>query len=424
MKLVVFAHTPPPHHGQSYMVAQMLAAFGPDAPQTRVDTPAEHLECFHINAQLSDDMEDVGRVRVGKLFRLLRYCFAAIACRFRTEAKVLYYVPAPGKRGALYRDWIVMALCRPFFDRLVLHWHAVGLGEWLDEEAQAWERGLTLLLLGRADVSIILAEANRADAARLEPKLIEVVPNGIPDPCLHFEQEVVPRRKARSAARSQLLKGQGSVPGKTTEDDPRIFRLLFLAHATREKGLFDALEAVAIANRRCAEQGLPVLVQLTVAGTFASAEERGDFERRCSQSEFQTVRFIAQNSALAGLEAVPVVRTLGFVAGEEKPRLFAMADAYCFPTYYHAESFGLVLIEAMAAGLPVIATRWRAIPELLPPDYPFIVEPREPAQIAERLLTLVRAEMDGRELRNRFLAHFTAEHHVRLLRAALLRADE
>ena len=28
MKLLIFAHTPPPHHGQSYMVQLMLAGFG------------------------------------------------------------------------------------------------------------------------------------------------------------------------------------------------------------------------------------------------------------------------------------------------------------------------------------------------------------------------------------------------------------
>ena len=31
MKLLVFAHTPPPHHGQSYMVKLMLDGFGGDA---------------------------------------------------------------------------------------------------------------------------------------------------------------------------------------------------------------------------------------------------------------------------------------------------------------------------------------------------------------------------------------------------------
>ena len=39
--------------------------------------------------------------------------------------KIFYYVPAPGKRVALYRDWLVMFICRPFFSGVILHWHAV-----------------------------------------------------------------------------------------------------------------------------------------------------------------------------------------------------------------------------------------------------------------------------------------------------------
>jgi phosphatidylinositol alpha-mannosyltransferase len=48
------------------------------------------------------------------------------------------------------------------------------------------------------------------------------------------------------------------------------------------------------------------------------------------------------------------VRFLGYVSAAELPNLFASADVFCAPATY-AESFGIVLIEAMAAGLPVVA---------------------------------------------------------------------
>src|SRR5216684_2146980 len=37
MKLLVFAHTPPPHHGQSYMVQVMLEGFGGDRRRSRME---------------------------------------------------------------------------------------------------------------------------------------------------------------------------------------------------------------------------------------------------------------------------------------------------------------------------------------------------------------------------------------------------
>lgn len=81
----------------------------------------------------------------------------------------------------------------------------------------------------------------------------------------------------------------------------------------------------------------------------------------------------------------PSVSYRGFVSGEEKARLFCESDVFCFPTYYPGETFGLVIAEAMAFGLPVLTTKWRGLPELLPPSYPWIVEPRSPERLAEAL---------------------------------------
>ena len=141
MKLLVFAHTPPPHHGQSYMVQLMLSGFGGDHRRSQpmmldwqsTPSPKEFgLECYHVNARLSQKLEDIGDLRIGKFILLLGYCAQAIWCRFRYGVTNFYYIPAPGKRSALLRDWMVMLICRPFFKRIILHWHAAGLAKWLE----------------------------------------------------------------------------------------------------------------------------------------------------------------------------------------------------------------------------------------------------------------------------------------------------
>src|ERR1700761_1328840 len=149
MKLLVFAHTPPPHHGQSYMVQLMLDGFGGDARrqhgangtqngkangQSNGAAKVESIECYHVNARLSRGLEDVGEFQGTKLLLIIWFCLQAIWIRFRYGVKNFYYVPAPGKPVALYRDWLTMALCRPFFKRVILHWHAAGMGKWLETE--------------------------------------------------------------------------------------------------------------------------------------------------------------------------------------------------------------------------------------------------------------------------------------------------
>jgi hypothetical protein len=73
------------------MVQLMLEGFGGDQRKTRdphsdkaTSGSAEPLECYHVNARLSQNLEDIGDLRVGKFILLLWYCLQAIWCRFRT----------------------------------------------------------------------------------------------------------------------------------------------------------------------------------------------------------------------------------------------------------------------------------------------------------------------------------------------------
>src|SRR5664279_6480590 len=75
MKLLVFAHTPPPHHGQSYMVKLMLDGFGGDCRKRRQRAPNPFgIECYHINARFSRGLEDIGEFQSLKLARLFFRC--------------------------------------------------------------------------------------------------------------------------------------------------------------------------------------------------------------------------------------------------------------------------------------------------------------------------------------------------------------
>jgi glycosyltransferase involved in cell wall biosynthesis len=413
MKLLVFAHTPPPHHGQSYMVQLMLEGLGGDHRKSRpasagtsapsAAAASDHeIVCYHVNARLSKKLEDIGDLRVRKVLLLLGYCLEAIWCRFRYGVKNFYYIPAPGKRSALYRDWMVMLLCRLFFKRLILHWHAAGLAKWLETVVQIRSRSLTYRMMKQADLSIVLSKFNRADAEKLYPRQIKVVSNGIPDPCPEFATEVLPRRKARFAARHRLLSGDTLGPEdlKDTGGDPQLVKILYLAHCMREKGLFDALDGVILANRQLAERRSPVSLRLLVTGSFVHADEKTEFDR-----------------ALGQPGVADMVQYLGFVSGDQKKHLLLTADLFCFPTYYQNENQPVNLIEALAYGLPILTTRWRSLPELFPPNYHGLVDVRSPEQVAGGLLLLMANEA-GEGFREAFLRAFTLEHYLSSLAQA------
>jgi glycosyltransferase involved in cell wall biosynthesis len=345
-------------------------------------------------------MEDIGSMRPQKFLILFGHCLHAIWCRFRYGARVLYYVPAPGKQSAMWRDWLVMSLCRPFFDQVVLHWHASGMARWLQTAVQMRTRRVTYRTLGKANLSIVLSDYGRLDAEKLLPSCVTVVGNGIPDPCPEFSEVVLPRRRARFAARRLLNAGQPIPPEVMHQAgrSPQLFQVLFMGHCTREKGLFEALEGVVRARQRLGERGCPISVKLVVAGAFMKPEEEEEFRSLC---------------AAHGRE---VVEHVGFVSGEPKRQLLIQSDLFCFPS--HLESFGLVLAEAMAFGLPIITTRAGALPEVMAHDHRGLVDVKAPDQIADKVLQMMDAE-PYQELRHRFETQFTVEKHLTRLASSL-----
>lgn len=77
--------------------------------------------------------------------------------------------------------------------------------------------------------------------------------------------------------------------------------------------------------------------------------------------------------------------------------LYHQADLFVMPTY--AEPFGWVFIEAMAAGLPVIATRVNAIPEIVcHQETGFLIQPGDRAELAGRISQLIENRNLAREM--------------------------
>jgi glycosyltransferase involved in cell wall biosynthesis len=373
-KVLVFAHVPPPHHGQSQMVKHLVEG---------LKDGQRGIEIYHVDARVSANTEDIGKPRRMKALVLVKYVAQAWYWRFRSNVRVFYYIPSPPKRVSLYRDWLVLGACRLVYPHLVFHWHAVGLGEWLRDHARPWERRISSWLLDAADLSITLSEMTSADAGMLAPKAIEVVPNGIVDPCPDFDSALRHRRTDReSTIQRAMPAGSGE---KTT------VTLLYLSLCTADKGVLDSVRALICANNLLQTCGSGVRLKLRVAGEFISEAVRREFD---------------QLSAESG-----AVEYIGFLNGPEKAAEFRNADVFLFPSYYANEGQPLSLVEAMAWGLPVVTTRWRGIPELVPAEYPGLVAPRDPEGCARGILAILGRDFGG-VFRERFLSRYTINRHL------------
>ncbi|HET8777798.1 MAG TPA: glycosyltransferase family 4 protein [Candidatus Limnocylindria bacterium] len=105
----------------------------------------------------------------------------------------------------------------------------------------------------------------------------------------------------------------------------------------------------------------------------------------------------------------PAVEFVGEIGGQAKRDLLARARALLFPIDW-AEPFGLVMIEAMATGTPVIAFRSGSVPEVIEDGVNgFIVDDVEGAVAAVGRL----GELDRATVRQSFERRFTAERMAR-----------
>lgn len=82
------------------------------------------------------------------------------------------------------------------------------------------------------------------------------------------------------------------------------------------------------------------------------------------------------------------VRYRGPLAPEQVVPTLAQYDCLLLPTYHPGEGYPGVVLEAYLAGLPVICTRWRALPEIVDEMCGILIAPRSPEQLARAMRSL------------------------------------
>lgn len=388
--LLVFASVPPPEHGQSRMVATMLEAL------------EEGREVIHVDARFSFEMAELGSGLVGKMIRALGYMRQALLATWRGEAKILYYVPGPVTWSAVIRDWVMLGVMRPWFRSLIWHWHAVGQGEWAHGGNRCRLPGPTCLdwlarrvsawILRRPALSIAVSPTSAGDAYAVESDRVEVVCNGIVDPCPDFNERIAPRRRARAE--------------EIRDADLPEVRILFMAYGTVEKGLFDMLSALEAVLLRL---GDGVRVSVTIAGGVAeNCEEQFVGILKKLEAEFGT--------------SVEICRR-GFVDGREKEACFEDADLFIASSRW--ESFGLTVLESMAWGVPIVAAASDGVKGVLTAEYEWMAPPADPECLAEKLQTGAKSVLRGEgadrgeRLREKFLEGFENASFVEGIRSVL-----
>lgn len=180
------------------------------------------------------------------------------------------------------------------------------------------------------------------------------------------------------------------------------FRLGHLSNLTEEKGCLRAIEAFRLAQSR----GLAR--ELTLAGPASDPDLRARIDQACAES--------------AG-----AIRYLGPVYGAQKSAFFETIDIFLFPSLYPNETQGIVNLEALREGVPVIAYGLCCIKSDLSVPCCEVVDPASDfAEASCRFLTALTMSYAQRSLeaKARFIQLAGAgEAQFALLEAAMRKAS-
>jgi len=370
VKVLVVGQTPPPYLGQPIMLQRLL------------ESEIADVQLHHLRMVLSGDANEVGRFRWSKVFSLLPIVLRIIYARIFGGVDVLYYPPAGPNRVTLFRDFAILLPTRWMFRKTIFHFHASGLTE-MYPRLPRWQRWLFRRAYFYPDAAIRLSDLTPDDARGVRARREYVIANGIDDPC--------------PAGPPQ----HSSAP----VSEARPLRLLFVAMLRESKGVLVLIEAAA----RLKAAG--VAFRLEIMGQFISPEFKEQVLAR-----------------VADLELNDQITFLGMLTGDAKFAAYARADVFCMPTHYESEAFPVVLLEAMAYGLPIVATEWRGIPSIVTDgETGFLVETRDPDAVADRLTKLAEnaqlREEFGQNARERFAHEFIWSVHVARMREMFLEVD-
>ncbi|MFK7911768.1 MAG: glycosyltransferase family 4 protein [Akkermansiaceae bacterium] len=316
-----------------------------------------------LRMAFSDDIGSVGEASWLKVWKLCVLVWKTWGKVISSRPKVLYYLPASPNLTPVVRDIVYLGIVRWFFPKLVFHFHAGGLDEFYRK--RKWLGRLTKFVYNGADCAIDVNITDPPSGEYFQAKKTKIVMNGL---------------SVGQATRLRPDNGE--------------LHLLYVGLLCEEKGI---LELVDVANR-LKQDG--VVCEFVMVGGWESSDVQSRFEQKATATSVSEMFHFK-----------------GALSGSAKWQAYADADIFLFPTHHPTETFGLVMIEAMAYGLPIVTNRWRGVPHVIGKSgCAKLCEVGEPEQYALAIQEIVNDDALRQKMSaaatQRYQSQFTSEHFL------------
>jgi glycosyltransferase involved in cell wall biosynthesis len=343
---VIFAiPTSPPYSGPEIVGDLMLRAdMGPS------------FEVVHVRTNVHRQNAAKGRVNLVSLLALGRSWSRLVRAIQRARPPIVFLYLSQNWTGFV-RDTVLICTARLMGASVIAQVHGANFANFY-EHSPRWRRPIIRRVVRSLSSVLVLADRFRYQFEKLCPaRRVGVLHNPI------MAEAFEPRTGS-----NQALKAEDGC------------RILFMGHLSTAKGFVDLMNAVPLVFDACPD------VRFDFSGEWLSFEENILHGERGEPIVHDAVA-IAETWTTLQRRYPRQVRYRGVVNGNEKIALIQQSDALVLPSY--SEGFPMAILEAMAAGLPVVVTPVGVLPEILLDSInALFVEPGDLDGLAEALVAI------------------------------------
>lgn len=343
---------------------------------------------FEIVNLTPGKQEAHGGLTLNRFIENFGILFSFILKLLGNDIRTVYFTLSMSRVG-FWRDFTIIIFSWLMKCRVIAHLHGGGYKDFYAKRSRL-ERLFIRLALKKLDCIIVLGELLRDQFCFLSHQTkIVVVRNGL------SAKGIKPKEKCDFFR----------IPGKA-------FEIIFLSNMIPSKGYFDLLYACKILKLR------GVNFKCRFFGNFLGNETNSFDSKMGGRKKFDEV------VSELGLERE--VHYGGFLCESEKIKALENADVLALPTFYNGEGQPIAIIEAMAAGLPILSTNHSGIPEMVINGFNgYLFSPGDWEALAQKIFLLVSSEEKYQKMSKNSFRHyidcFTPESHKRNMINLLLK---
>jgi glycosyltransferase involved in cell wall biosynthesis len=359
--LILIGPLPPPPFGCSNLNGSLLRA-------------AQKSQFNFISLETTDRRPrfNYGRLDAVNMLLAIKHILRLFLILISQPVSIVYLTVSTTP-WAYFRDGLFILIARLFRKKIVVHSHG-------RENRLFYDRsGPLLRWFIRATLKLATGAACECERVKtvvfdglIPLEKVWAVPNGVFDPFLE----------------------EDAGKGKGWEVKPAGQRIAYVAHMWEPKGYRELLAVAPDIFREFPE------IRFSFAGRWADQNEQDEAMRMRRELKLESN-----------------VEYLGLISDDQRTRLLRESSFFVFPTKFWTEGQPLSIIDALAAGLPIISSDIGCIPEMVVDgENGFLTKPGDQAALKAAILTLLKdralCERMGYQSRNRYLQYYNERAFV------------